>query len=232
MYTAALNFNPVFITTGAAPGTGMIVLFVALTAVISYFLGCFNGSVIVSKYVLKDDIRTHGSGNAGFTNFYRVFGGGLTFVVILTDMLKAVIAVLIGAAVFGGLGLSPLLGKYFAGTCCMLGHMFPCTFGFKGGKGVLSGGAVAIMVDWRLALIVWGGFLILAILTKWVSLGSCYAGAAFPVATWFLFQDILCTLLALVCGVIILWRHRANLKRIFAGTESKFSFHHKGDTKS
>lgn len=220
------------VAADAATSTGMIALFVILIAVAAYFLGCFNGAVIVSKYILKDDIRTHGSGNAGFTNFYRVFGGGLTFVVILTDMLKAVLAVLIGAAVFEYLGLSPLLGKYFAGTCCMVGHMFPCTFGFKGGKGVLSGGAVAIMVDWRLALIVWGAFLLLAVLTKWVSLGSCCAGAAFPIATWFLFYDIRCTLLALLIGLTILWRHRANLKRIFAGTESKFTFHHKGDIKS
>lgn len=211
--------------------TGTAALFVALAAVIAYFFGCFNGSVIVSKYILKDDIRTHGSGNAGLTNFYRVFGGMLTFVVILTDVLKAVFAVLAGTALFRLAGLDPLLGKYFAGACCMLGHMFPFMFGFKGGKGILSGGTVAIMIDWRLALIVWGGFLILAVLTKWVSLGSCYAGAAFPFATWFLFHDILCTILAVLCGALILWKHRGNLKRIVKGTESRFSFHHKEETK-
>ena len=64
--------------------------------VIAYFCGCFNGAVIVSKYILRDDVRSHGSGNAGLTNFYRTFGGPLTFVVILTDVLKAVVALLIG----------------------------------------------------------------------------------------------------------------------------------------
>ena len=69
---------------------------VIAAAVIAYFCGCFNGAVIVSKYILRDDMRTHGSGNAGLTNFYRTFGGPLTFVVILTDVLKAVVALLIG----------------------------------------------------------------------------------------------------------------------------------------
>ena len=74
-----------------------------VTAVIAYFCGCFNGAVIVSKYILRDDVRGHGSGNAGLTNFYRTFGGPLTFVVILTDVLKAVVAVLVGVWLTGQL---------------------------------------------------------------------------------------------------------------------------------
>ena len=105
------------------------------TAVASYFLGCFNGAVIVSKYILRDDIRNHGSGNAGLTNFHRTFGGGLTFVVMLCDVLKAVLAVLLASTVFGG----AVTAKYWAGLFCLLGHMFPCMFHFKGGKGILSG---------------------------------------------------------------------------------------------
>ena len=144
-----------------------------LPAVIAYFCGCFNGAVIVSKYILRDDVRSHGSGNAGLTNFYRTFGGPLTAVVILTDVLKAVVAVLVASALLGGTDFA----KYWAGLFCLLGHMFPCMFHFRGGKGILSGGAIAIMIDWRVALVVWGGFLILAIATKYVSLGSCWAGA-------------------------------------------------------
>ena len=83
-------------------GTMQTILAFLVTAVAGYFLGCFNGAVIVSKYILRDDVRTHGSGNAGLTNFHRTFGGPLTFVVILCDVLKAVIAVLIGAALIGG----------------------------------------------------------------------------------------------------------------------------------
>ncbi|SBW05398.1 Glycerol-3-phosphate acyltransferase [uncultured Eubacteriales bacterium] len=209
------------------PGEIKVILVFAVVAVASYFLGCFNGAVIVSKYILRDDVRTHGSGNAGLTNFYRTFGGPLTLVVILCDVIKAVIAVLIGVRMIGLVMQAPLLGKYFAGTFCMIGHMFPCMFKFKGGKGILSGGTIAIMIDWRVALVVWGGFIILAVLTRWVSLGSCWAGLTFPISTWFVFYDPMCTLLAAVCCALILWKHRGNIQRILKGEESKFSFHRK-----
>ncbi|MBQ5584711.1 MAG: glycerol-3-phosphate acyltransferase [Ruminiclostridium sp.] len=194
-----------------------------LPAVIAYFCGCFNGAVIVSKYILRDDVRSHGSGNAGLTNFYRTFGGPLTAVVILTDVLKAVVAVLVASALLGGTDFA----KYWAGLFCLLGHMFPCMFHFRGGKGILSGGAIAIMIDWRVALVVWGGFLILAVATKYVSLGSCWAGASFPFATWFVFWDPILLVLAAVMGGLILWKHRENIKRLLAGNESKFSLHKK-----
>ncbi len=193
-----------------------------LPAAIAYFCGCFNGAVIVSKYILRNDIRKHGSGNAGLTNFYRTFGGPLTLVVILTDVLKAVVAVLIGMALLGSTDFS----KYWSGMFCLLGHMFPCMFGFKGGKGILSGGTIAIMIDWRVALVVWGGFLILAVLTKWVSLGSIWAGTSFPFATWFVYRDVVLLLLAIIIGGLIVWKHRGNLQRILKGEESQFSLHH------
>ena len=203
-----------------------------LVAVVAYFCGCFNGAVIVSKYILRDDVRNHGSGNAGLTNFYRTFGGFLTLVVILLDVVKAVLAVLAGVWLFGTVlshGAEPwvVLGKYWAGLWCLLGHMFPCMFHFKGGKGILSGGTIAIMIDWRIALVVWGGFLILAVLTKYVSLGSCWAGASFPFATWFVFHDVAVTVLAVVIGGMILYMHRANIHRLLTGTENKFSLHKK-----
>ena len=216
-----------------------------LAALIAYFCGCFNGAVIVSKYILRDDVRTHGSGNAGLTNFFRTFGGPLTFVVILTDVLKAIVAILISLWLGGMfdprlLPTAPLENqamvlvffKYWGGLFCLLGHMFPCMFHFKGGKGILSGGTIAIMIDWRVALVVWGGFLILAVLTRWVSLGSCWAGLSFPFVTGFVFRDFFCTALAAVCGALILWKHRGNIKRILKGTESKFSLHHKKEAES
>ena len=147
-----------------------------IMAVVAYFCGCFNGAVIVSKYILRDDVRTHGSGNAGLTNFFRTFGGPLTLVVILTDVLKAVAAVLLTTVVFRSFLMNDpmviVLTKYWGGVFCLLGHMFPCMFGFRGGKGILSGGTIALMMDWRIALVVWGGFLILFLLTRYVSLGS------------------------------------------------------------
>ena len=200
-----------------------------LTAVIAYFCGCFNGAVIVSKYILRDDVRTHGSGNAGLTNFYRTFGGPLTLVVILTDVFKAIVAIWVGMFLFRQMIANEVLvvalSKYWAGLFCLLGHMFPCMFHFKGGKGILSGGAIAIMIDWRIALVVWGGFLILAILTRYVSLGSCWAGASFPFATWFVYHNVVITVLGAVIGLLILYMHRGNIKRLLTGKENKFSLH-------
>ena len=211
----------------------MNILCALLVAVIAYFLGCFNGAVIVSKYILHNDIRKHGSGNAGLTNFHRVFGGGLTFVVILCDVLKAVIAVWVGILLSGVMApdlageFTVTYAKYWAALWCLLGHMFPCMFLFKGGKGILSGGAIAFMLDLRVALVVWGGFLILAVLTRYVSLGSVWAGASFPFATFFVYHNLVVTLLALCIGGLIVWKHRGNIKRLVKGEESKFTLHKK-----
>ncbi len=199
------------------------------TAVASYFLGCFNGAVIVSKYILRDDVRTHGSGNAGLTNFHRTFGGPLTVVVILCDVLKAVAALLLGTALLSSpLGAwGAVFSKYWAGVFCLLGHMFPCMFHFKGGKGILSGGTIAIMIDWRVALVVWGGFLLLTILTRYVSLGSLWAGASFPFISWYCYPDPVIVALAFVCGGLVVWQHRGNIQRLLSGTENKFTLHRK-----
>ena len=214
------------------PSPGLLAGLALVTAVVAYFLGCSNGAILVSKYVLHNDIRTHGSGNAGLTNFHRVFGGKLTLVVILTDVVKAVLAVCFGLLVVwlaGWPGLSTL-AKYWAGLFCLLGHMFPCMFGFRGGKGILSGGTIALMLDPRIALVVWGGFLLLVFLTRWVSLGSCWAAASFPFATWFVYQDLLLLVLAAVIGGLILWQHRTNIVRLVQGKENKLTFHKKKET--
>lgn len=214
---------------------GWLAVAAAGVAVVSYCLGCFNGAVVVSRYILRNDVRNHGSGNAGLTNFYRVFGGPLTLVVILSDVVKAVLAVLF--AVFIAEHISPELvplAKYWAGTFCLLGHMYPCTFQFRGGKGILSGGTIAIMMgigggaySWCIPLVVWGGFIILAAATKYVSLGSCWAGLSFPFVSWFVYRDPLILLLSIVVGGLILWKHRGNIVRLAKGTESKFTLHKK-----
>ena len=210
-----------------------IVIGILLLTVVPYLLGNSNGAILVSKYILKDDIRGHGSGNAGLTNFHRVFGGKLTLVVILADVLKAVFALLLGmlgAWLLRRTGIdaiTTLRAKYIAALFCELGHMYPVFFGFKGGKGILSGGTIAIMIDWRVALLVWGSFLILASITKWVSLGSISTGIWFPIITFILWRDPLTTVCALIIGGLIVWKHRGNLQRILKGTESKFSLHKK-----
>ena len=210
-----------FMKISAWPVLGMLLA----VAAASYLLGCFNGAVIVSKYILRDDVRNHGSGNAGLTNFHRTFGGPLTAVVILCDVLKAVIAVLRGSWLLGF--IDPLFGKYWAGVFCLLGHMFPCMFHFKGGKGILSGGTIALMIDWRVALVVWGGFLILTALTRYVSLGSLWAGASFPFITWYCYPEPIIVILGFICGGLVVWQHRTNIKRLLNGTENKFTLHHK-----
>ena len=206
-----------------------------LVAAAAYLLGCSNGAVIVSKYILRDDVRTHGSGNAGLTNFYRTFGGPLTLVVILCDVLKAVAAVWAGILMArywdGGFwsqeAIVLVFAKYWAGLFCLLGHMFPCMFHFKGGKGILSGGTIAIMIDWRIAVVVWGGFLILTALTRYVSLGSLWAGASFPFISWYCYPQPPIVVLAFCLGGLIVWKHRANIQRLLAGNENKLSFHRK-----
>lgn len=203
------------------------ILLILATVVASYLLGCINGALLVSKYILRDDVRNHGSGNAGLTNFYRVFGGKLTIVVVLCDMLKAVAAVLLGSLLLGHFLGWVVLGKYIAGLACMLGHMFPCMFQFKGGKGILSGGAIALMMDWRIALVVWGIFIILFALTKMVSVGSLSAGLAFMVMSAVIYRSIIITLFAIVIGVLVFWGHRSNILRIVKGEENTFHLHHK-----
>ena len=210
----------------------MIVVLAVSIALIAYFCGCFNGAVIVSKYILHDDVRNHGSGNAGLTNFHRTFGGALTFVVILTDMLKAVVALWLSGVVLeclfpGEPEIMFVLAKYWAALFCLLGHMFPCMFGFKGGKGILSGGTVALMIDWRIALVVWGGFLVLVILTRYVSLGSVWAGASFPFISWYCYPHPIIVALAFLCGGLVVWQHRGNIQRLIQGNERKLSFHKK-----
>ena len=218
-------------TLGSEFGDMIIVLAVSV-ALIAYFCGCFNGAVIVSKYILRDDVRNHGSGNAGLTNFHRTFGGGLTAVVILTDVLKAVAALWLSGVLLeyfspGEPEIMFVLAKYWAALFCLLGHMFPVMFGFKGGKGILSGGTIALMIDWRIALVVWGGFIILVLLTRYVSLGSVWAGASFPFISWYCFPETIIVVLAFLCGGLVVWKHRENIKRLMQGNERKFSLHKK-----
>lgn len=199
-----------------------------LTAVLSYFLGCLNGAVVVSKYIIQDDVRDHGSGNAGLTNFYRTFGGKLTLLVLAVDMIKMFLAVFFTYVIFSiVLPEVPVFVKYWAGLFCALGHMFPLMFQFRGGKGILSGGALALTLDWKIALSAWLIFLIIVALTKLVSLGSCCTGAIFPISSLLVYRTPSVLIISLIIGGLILWQHRSNLARLSKGKESKFSFRRK-----
>ncbi len=198
-----------------------------LLALAAYALGCANGAILASKIFYHDDVRGHGSGNAGLTNFYRTYGAKLVLCVIAIDMLKAVAAVQLGGAFLGG-----ALGKYFMGFFCMLGHMFPAPYHFKGGKGILSSGTLLLCLDWRVALAGWGAFLILVLLTRYVSLGSIAAAASLPVSTLCVYRGTSgfpgIMLFGTLIGGMVIWAHRANIGRLLNGTESKFTIH-RGD---
>ncbi len=198
--------------------TGLLIV----TAILSYFLGCLNGAVIISKYVLHDDVRDHGSGNAGLTNFFRTFGGKLTFGVIAFDVIKMAIAMFVSVAMFLVVVAEiPVFVKYWAGLWCTLGHMFPCMFRFRGGKGILSGGTMALLLDWRIALVVWGLFFLAVFLTKMVSLGSCCGAIIFPLCSVVVYRSPSVFITSLLIGLLILWQHRGNIIRLIQGKETK-----------
>ena len=157
-----------------------------VVVLLGYFLGCLNGSVLVSHFIIRDDVRQHGSGNAGLTNFYRTYGAKYALGVILLDMGKTVAACLIGGVILNYLAGDWTLGVLLGGLGSELGHMFPVFFGFKGGKGILSGAVLVWLLNWRVALIAWSLFALLWLTTRYVSLGSITAAVSMPVSTWFL----------------------------------------------
>ena len=205
---------------------GIYLLSWLILLLLGYFLGCLNGSVMVSHFIIRDDVRQHGSGNAGLTNFYRTYGAKYALGVILFDMGKTVVACLLGGAMFNHLFGDWALGVLLGGLGCELGHMFPVFFGFKGGKGILSGGTLVWLLNWRVALIAWGLFAALWLLTRYVSLGSVSAAASMPISTWFLCgHNPLYTVLGAVIAALVVWCHRDNIRRLLKGQERKFHWH-------
>lgn len=203
-----------------------MVFTVALTLLVSYLLGCFNGSVMTSHFIIRDDVRQHGSGNAGLTNFYRTYGARYALCVIVCDMGKTVLACLIGGYLMHWVAGDWTLGLLIAGIGCELGHMFPVFFGLRGGKGILSGGVLVLLLDWRVALIAWGLFAVLWLTTRYVSLGSVAATASMPVSVFLLMgHNWLYTVLSAAVAALVIWCHRGNIRRLLTGTEKKFQWH-------
>jgi glycerol-3-phosphate acyltransferase PlsY len=200
----------------------MTVLLLILTAIIAYCLGSLNGAIITARFIFHRDVRDYGSGNAGLTNYYRCFGvPGLTLV-ILIDILKSAAAVLLGGALLKLVGAAET-GRLFAGFCLMMGHIFPVLYQFRGGKGVLCGATMAFLVDWRVGLICIGAFLILVILTRYVSLGSMVGAACCPLGMWIFAHETLSCVLALFCALLILVKHAENILRLIGGREGKLT---------
>lgn len=196
-----------------------------IVVVVSYFLGNINGAIITSKYLMHDDVRNHGSGNAGLTNYFRTYGGFHSLLVIVFDVVKCVVACLIARWL---LPEQALYAKITAGLVCIIGHSYPVLAGFKGGKGILCGAATAACTDWRVFIIVMSLFIIAVLLTRYVSLGSVLAASGYavfiPVFHW---GDWVAIVLAILAGGFVVFRHRGNIARLIKGTESKLTFHKK-----
>ena len=198
---------------------------VLVIVLLSYFLGCFNGAVLISSFVIRDDIRGHGSGNAGLTNFYRTYGARHALGVILLDMGKTAVATVIGGYMFHCLYSDWTLGVLVAGLSCIIGHIFPAYYEFKGGKGILAGSILVLMLDWRMALVAWCLFFLSVFLTRYVSLGSILAAASVAVSAFFLYDRPVYIVLAVVVAALVIWSHRSNVVRLLKGNENKFKFH-------
>ena len=193
---------------------------IIVTTLVSYFLGNHNGAICVSA-MLHDDVREHGSGNAGLTNFIRNYGASRSVLVILIDVLKAVFACWLGGAMFTPYGYA-LEGKVLAGVAVMVGHDFPALLGFRGGKGILSGWFIAWMIDWRVGLLIAIVFFGVYFPTKLVSLCSVLSAAAFAIGFAVLHWGNTYVVAGTVfMGLLTIFQHRANISRLLKGQEKK-----------
>ncbi len=196
-----------------------------LCAVIAYLLGSLNASIIASKALFNDDVRNHGSGNAGLTNMTRVYGKKGAIYTLIGDVLKQVLSILAGILILGS------MGAYLAGIFCILGHIFPVYYRFKGGKGVLTAATMILLIDPRVFLVLFIIFAIVLIFTKYVSLASIISAFAYPAAVRFVTDsEMFSVIFAMIVGIIVIAMHRTNIYRLFNNEESKFSFKKKPDT--
>ena len=197
---------------------------IVIAALVCYFLGNLNGAVLMSMLFQHEDVRTKGSGNAGLTNFTRNYGAGKSAYVILIDAGKTVLACLVGGLVMKNFDMAKE-GMILGGLCVSVGHSFPILLGFKGGKGALSGLSVAAVVDWRCAVLLLTVFIICVVLTRYVSLGSVLGAISFALFFGILYTDRPMIMgIGIFMGLLVVFMHRSNLKRLFRGTESKFYF--------
>ena len=187
---------------------------IALICVLGYLLGGINGAILLSKLVEKDDVRRHGSGNAGFTNFFRNYGKRTSLLVILIDAAKAAVSCLLG------------------GLAATLGHDFPAFLGFRGGKGIVCGFATALVTDWRVGLILLAVFALVYFLTHYVSLASVLCALGLFVSFWLFYPGRPFVLILSGClSALAIFLHRENINRLVRGQERKTYFFKRGETK-
>ena len=193
---------------------------IAVTVIAGYLLGNLNGAVCIS-HLFGDDVRTHGSGNAGLTNFIRSYGAGRSLAVILIDAGKAIVACVLGGLLLkNDLGFQT--GSALGGAAVLLGHVFPVFLGFRGGKGILSGLFVAVITDYRIAMLILAVFAVAYLTTRYVSLASVLAAVFFGIGfcIWHSRDSVM-----LICGLFMclltIFMHRHNILRLIMGEERK-----------
>ena len=200
---------------------------ILVAALSAYLLGNLNGSACISALVAHDDVRKHGSGNAGLTNFFRSYGGWSTFLVIAVDVIKTVAAAYTAGFVLASFGYYRE-GLVLGVVLVSIGHDFPALLGFKGGKGILCGFTAALIMDWRIALVMLAVFVIAFAITRYVSLGSvlgalvCSVGFdAVHYGDWVVMAG------GVFIGLLAIFMHRSNIARLIKGTESKVHLIHR-----
>lgn len=200
---------------------GVLMLVAVLVCIVSaYLIGSINPAIIISKKYFDDDIRTHGSGNAGATNTLRTFGKKTAAIIFALDLLKAALAVGIGSLI-----LTRSIGGAIAGLFVILGHTFPIYYKFKGGKGVACTAMVILMLSPASFVILLPAFIIIVALTRFVSLGSIIAVMLYPFFnSIFYTSEGFITLSAFCTMMLVVFMHRENIKRLLEGKESKVNF--------
>ena len=194
---------------------------VLMCMIIPYLIGSINPAIIFSRLFFNDDIREHGSGNAGTTNTLRTYGKKMAVLILFLDFLKAVISVIIGSLILP----SQLGGGAIAGIFVILGHSFPVYYKFRGGKGVACLGGVVLMLSPISFIILISLFIAIVLMSKFVSLGSVMCVMLWPVIHFAFYPlEAWTTIASIVIMIIIVFMHRENIKRLMAGKESKISF--------
>ncbi len=207
-----------------------------VSVVVAYLLGSINSGIVVSRLVYHDDVRKYGSGNAGLTNVMRTYGKKAAGLTLLGDTMKMAVSLLLAGALFGfdyHFCMAMSFVPYLVGLSCIIGHIKPIYYHFKGGKGVLSFATLALVLTPLHFVVLFLLFVLLVWMTKYISLGSIISAALYPLALQGWMQAIsggekynpLILSITLVAALILIVCHRSNIKRLLDHTENKFSFH-------
>ncbi|NOX27878.1 MAG: glycerol-3-phosphate 1-O-acyltransferase PlsY [Gammaproteobacteria bacterium] len=183
---------------------------------LAYFFGSLSSAIILCRLSGLPDPRTQGSGNPGATNVLRFGGRGLAAQVLLGDMLKGLIPVLFAAWIDGTTSVLAAVA-----LCAFLGHLYPIFFNFKGGKGVATSLGVILGLMWPVGLALIATWITVAVTSRISSLGALVAAIAAPFYTWYLSEHNQYIILTAIISILLIWRHRANIQKLFNGTERK-----------